>query len=166
MEKRGFRLFGKKKGMRDFCDGLDASKLTLSSLPTLEFDPEVVRKVNEEDDRLVAELKQKYGDDWLEHYVAAMVCDFDTMAKWVNVCIYKGSLVHTLDDPGFDEELARRYKERTRYLYGDMYDKLIHHEKKDRRVAELLVMDAIKTGKWKELPDELQSEYHNRVGGE
>ena len=49
-------------------------------------------------------------------------------------------------------------------LYGDDYDELRSYKNADPRVVELLLDDAVRTGKWKELPDELQPEYHKRVG--
>ena len=61
--------------------------------------------------------------------------------------------------------MRRLYIKRTHELYGDKYDELIHHERGDSRVAKLLLDDALRTGKWKELPDELQKEYKSLVGG-
>ena len=61
--------------------------------------------------------------------------------------------------------MRERFLERMHELYGDEFDELRHHMDADSRVIELLIQDAIRTGKWKELPDELQDEYHKRVGG-
>lgn len=51
---------------------------------------------------------------------------------------------------------------RMQYLFGDAYD--IYHLPKaeDPDIADILVNDALKTGMWRELPDELQPIYHNR----
>lgn len=62
------------------------------------------------------------------------------------------------------EEFNKKQEDRQRELYGDRYDELVQHKYGDSRVVELLLQDAIRTGKWKELPDELWDEYKKRVG--
>lgn len=57
---------------------------------------------------------------------------------------------------GMDDEI--------REVYGDRYEELRYHEAKDPEVSELLVRHAIKTGKWRELPKELHSMYHEMAG--
>ena len=62
-------------------------------------------------------------------------------------------------------------EKRARELLGNDYDRLFMKPPQTipwepiAEVGELLIEDAIKTGKWKELPNELQDEYHRRVGG-
>ena len=46
-----------------------------------------------------------------------------------------------------------------RTLYGDDRYAWPNY---DPQAGELLLRDALRTGKWKELPDELQDEYHHR----
>ena len=51
-------------------------------------------------------------------------------------------------------------KQEMRELYGDNYNRLKDHKPYDLEVADLLINDALKTGKWKELPQCLYDRYH------
>lgn len=134
--------------------------LDLGGLTRHLADAETIRKIVKETDMEVAEYKAKYGKDWFVHYfkdTSGMV-DYDEDMKDINFIIWYDAPILT---PGkFRLDVDRRMHE----LYGDQYDTLRHHKPKDSRVGELLIADAIKTGKWEELPDELQPEYHARVG--
>lgn len=117
-------------------------------------------------DAQMAEYKRKYGADWFRRYARDMngTPDYDSAMKRVNTCIYRGAYLEVSGIGERASRLRRLMRERPRELYGDRYDELERHPYGDPRVAELLLQDAIRTGKWKELPDELQSEYHRRVG--
>ena len=86
------------------------------------------------------------------------------MMKWVHETMYYGSdIVQEVSSDTrckFESMLETRCHE----LYEDKYDELNTHGPRDDRVAELLLDDAVRTGKWKELPTELQARYHERVG--
>lgn len=112
------------------------------------------------------EYKRKYGSLWMTKYMEdkGLVCDYDSCLKIVNEAIYYGCRPHIT---GTFEALVScydLYEKRAREFYGDRYDELVYHEPGDRHIAKLLLDDAVKTGKWKELPDELQSEYKLLVG--
>lgn len=50
-----------------------------------------------------------------------------------------------------------------RELYGSQYDELRQHLARDERVVELLLADAVKIGKWRELPEELLSDHRKET---
>ena len=52
---------------------------------------------------------------------------------------------------------------RMRELYGSQYDELRQHLARDERVVELLLADAVKIGKWRELPEELLSDHRKET---
>ena len=114
------------------------SELSLDSLAGVSMDAERIRRSAREDECEVEKYKRRYGADWFE--------------------------VYRRDKNPVGARTRARMAERERELYGDRYDEFRGHLDGDTRVAELLLRDAIRTGKWKELPDELQAEYHERVG--
>lgn len=110
--------------------------------------------------------KRRYGSQWLKKYMddKGLACDYDSCLKIVNEAIYYGGRPHIT---GTFEALVScydLYEKRAHEFYGDRYDELVYHDPGDRHIAKLLLDDAVKTGKWKELPDELQSEYKLLVG--
>lgn len=156
-------FFKKKKGMEEFCDGLDVSKLSLSSLPMPEFSREAMRRIEERQEREIKWLKLEYGDKWFNKYVELLSGGFSLMMKCANVSIYNGHLVHGIGDSDFDGELEKTYDARAHELYGDRYDELVCHEVGDPEISKLLVEDAVKGEKWGELPDELYQAYHEII---
>lgn len=111
--------------------------------------------------------QRKYGDNWRQRWLedCGVPVDYDGDMKFINTSIYYGicaSRSSTNSDTIrlFDEKQTARWHE----LYGDCYDELLRHKAGDPRVVELLLQDALRTGKWKELPDELQDEYRRRAG--
>ncbi len=125
------------------------------------IDHEKLKKHREERERVIAEYKRKYGEEegfrrWSRDTSNMPDGTYDFEMKIINTDIiwYGGPIL----------DFHRKAYQRMHELYGDQYDALIQHREKDPRVTELLIVDAIKTGKWKELPDELQVEYHKRVG--
>ena len=110
----------------------------------------------------------------------------DFFLRMVNCAIYNGTPVaHCLDHPAMNDYLFELYIIRLRHLFGRAYKrkyKYFHRSNRgpqlryrrikyrpishDPFVGELLIRDAIKTGRWKALPKELQDEYHRRTSGE
>lgn len=112
---------------------------------------------------------EKYGEkEGFERYMRDLfvnnVVDYDIVAKQANVGIYNGMLSMVTGLGPMRGNVRRLYIKRTHELYGDKYNELICHERGDSRVAKLLLDDAVRTGKWKELPDELQEKYRPLVG--
>lgn len=93
------------------------------------------------------------------------IVDYDCDAKLINELIYSGNMPNVrFTDPAYTVAFKKRYHARIRELFGEDYYSYVLHDYGDKYVCNLLIQDAIKTGKWKELPDVLQEEYHKRVG--
>lgn len=155
------------KAREVFDDDVSPGDFSLSGLIRVPIDREAAKA------RLIAnmkkkeEYKKKYGDGWWEVYKRDCGYyhdgSYDRNMKFVNSCIYHGSCPDSTD-PIDLMELRRMWRERMHVLYGGAYDELERHKNADPRVVELLLQDAIKTGKWKELPNELQAEYRRWAG--
>lgn len=111
-----------------------------------------------------AEFQAKYGDDWLEHYHEYMnpSLDYDMESKLMNHDIYAGHMSHVTGTGSFDWILKSH--SRMHDVYGDAFERLQRHEPGNLEAVEPLLSWAIRTGRWRELPDCLQDEYHRRVG--
>ena len=109
-----------------------------------------------------AELKEKYGDDWPEHYDRWIGMeppeDYDTDLKEINKGILLGMPVSISGNMA--GSFYRRQLLQMRDVYGDAYDRLCRHIPNDPEVIGLLLRWAKRTGQWNELPDELQDAYH------
>lgn len=117
----------------------------------------------------LSEYESKYGANGILEYLAdkGLLVDkgYDRLMKLANVAIYQGRAPCFTGTPEYVELMHAKWEARMRELYGDGFDDLRLHGPCDSRVGELLLADALRTGKWKELPDELQGEYHRRAGG-
>lgn len=142
------------------------SELSLDSLAGVSMDAERIRRSAREDECEVEKYKRRYGADWFEVYRRDKNPrpDYDVEMKLINSTILHGTYLCVSGSGPVVARTRARMAERERELYGDRYDEFRGHLDGDTRVAELLLRDAIRTGKWKELPDELQAEYHERVG--
>ena len=153
-------IFGRKVSPGE----LSLSRLTRISAEDHEKAMERVRRGR----ALRAEYKEKYGDDWWKFYNCDMGIgvdhSFDNAMKFVNSCIYYGSRPGVSDDAVYLCRVLETWQSRMWELYGSDYDELRYHKNADPRVIGLLLDDAMRTGKWKELPDELQPEYRRRIG--
>lgn len=111
----------------------------------------------------MADCKANHGDEWWKQYLreTGMIADYDVVAKRVNKAIYAGACPFVSDSV---EPMYALYETRMRQLYGNRYDELKNHAFADVRVVDLLLQDAVNTGKWKELPDELQDQYFDLIG--
>ena len=114
-----------------------------------------VHAIKNSAEREIGEYKAKYGDAWSERYLQDCCGDDDYSADMHTVnsaILYGTSLIGTRF---FDMQETRM-----RELYGSQYDELRQHLARDERVIELLLADAVKTGRWRELPEELLSDYY------
>ena len=118
------------------------------------------------DPAALAQIK-KPGEGRSYEEIVAMDPGYDMELKTINAEIYTGSLYTALGTGWLRTRNAQL--ERLKFLFGlpDM-DACVEWFKTHGRGApdtvEKLVEDAILTGKWKELPDELQTIYHERKG--
>lgn len=116
--------------------------------------------------------KDKYGDNWFMEYcygegiLEREKPDYNRDMKHVNTAIYYGYWVGGSGNGPRVMLLPKMQEDRMHELFGDKHEELQNHPMRDSRIAELLIADAIKTGKWKEFPDELQDEYHKRISEE
>ena len=142
-------------------------ELSLSNLDSHGMDSNRLQEISKEVDHRISSYEFKYGSSWFEHYAMdeGLIPDYDIMLKTVNKAIYAGREPSFVGYESDWREYQKLYVERTHALYGSRYDELVYHSMGDSRVAELLLQDAVKSGKWKELPDFLQKEYKRLVGG-
>lgn len=121
-----------------------------------------------EEAEIKAEYVRKYGKEeglcrYFDSFADDCNLDYDLALKDVNFAIYYGAMPFMSDRKMF-VDFEKRYEARMRELYGGRYDELKHHSRGDSRVVKILLQDALRTGKWKELPDELYEEYKRRAG--
>lgn len=144
---------------------VDEGSLNLGQLTEFQFAPGTIKAVCAETEREKAEFKAKYGADWKKKWMHH-VChqhDYDDRLKAFNMFIYQSGVMHVLGNGAAPRQIMTAFEQRCREVYGDEYEVLKRHDYADPRVVELLLQDALRTGKWKALPDELQEEYHRRV---
>lgn len=134
--------------------------LSLSGLSMPELDTTGLKARFEANMAEQERYRKLYGDGWWEKFCNDKGWNtklgYDMRAKVINIAIYEHRMCYNAST------IQQFYREQE--LFGERYDELKDRGPCDSRVVELLIADAIKTGKWKELPDELQSEYHKRVG--
>lgn len=145
-----------------FVDRVNKADLSLEGLSAPEITPAFVRSIKDEAAAVKAEYQAKYGNDWFEHF-----CDDDGQDTDAHPCdcemyAVNSAILHGVRIDG-GKHWVDKQEARMRELYGDRYDELKIHKPWDKRVAELLITDAVKTGKWKELPQDLWEEYWQRV---
>ncbi len=116
------------------------------------------------DPKALAEIKKP--DEWRKHdEIAADMPKYDTELKRINECIYNGTLYTALGTGWM--RTRRAQLERIKALFGLPDDEACvpwfnTHMRGDPDTVEKLVADALSTGKWEELPDELQPIYRQR----
>lgn len=138
--------------------------LSLSNMTAPEFDINETRKTMEDGERIRQQYRDRYGEDWFQHYVADTTKeDYDSIGKMVNEHIYHGTIPTPRYQPGSKSLILERFWERAETIYGNRNIESAMHEDNDPEIANWLVTDAMRTGKWKELPDGLQNEYHIRM---
>lgn len=119
----------------------------------------------------MAEAKQKekeyettYSDDWIAHYMADSdcYCHVDSDEQIINRAIFEGHRpVVVGQHAGIIE---RKYWEKMHRIFGPFYKHYVNHEQNNPKANKALIKDATKSGKWKELPESLQEQYHRMAG--
>lgn len=142
-------------------------ELSLENLTGYQFDKRDVKLSMAKIRAKIDFYKSKYGDNWRDEYEkdSCLYADYDVTLRLLNESIYCGRMV---DISGATQRAVMFpvwYEQRMRELYGKDYDLLKNHAMGDSRVVELLLQDALKTGKWKELPEVLHDLYKDRVVG-
>lgn len=142
-------------------DRLLKENLSLGGLTMPDLSREAVHAIRDESEKEIAEYRVKYGDGWYKQWREDQGdgSGGDMDANLLNAMILYGTNAGCCHPHEF-EQLELRMRE----LYGDAYEVLKDHESWDARVVELLLSEAVRTGKWKRLPKELWPEYRKRVG--
>lgn len=117
-------------------------------------------------DKLEQECKEKYGNDWWEHYLDITIPNRhnDHDEECINRSIYTGGIPLILDDRSYAIYIENKIYEKLKRMFGSEWKQYINHKPNDPKVNEALIKDAIQTDKWRELPKELQEKYHKLVG--
>lgn len=141
---------------------LDLNRLTMDDI---DFES-VLPKISKEINQIEKECKEKYGNDWWRHFVKATSphIDLDWDEETVNEAIYNGHLLCVSGDPVWAAKIENKYWDKMKRLFGPFYKRYVHHEHNDPKVNKALLKDALKSGKWRELPKELQKEYYKTAG--
>lgn len=123
-------------------------------------------EISAEFDRMEQECKEKYGDKWRDYYEQITDPDYgvDLDERMVNRAIYEGHRLCLMGHPARIMELENKYQEKMKRLFGLWHKQYVNHVPNDPKVNKALIKDALKSGKWKELPKSLQEEYHTLVG--
>lgn len=110
--------------------------------------------------------KDKYGDGWYEHWHGNNVRKQTIIRmRLLNCKIYDTGRLTDSRYECWPESIRAAFDRRLREVYGEQYDTLIvDRVDRDPRVAELLVQDAICTGYWEALPEELAQAYREQIG--
>lgn len=111
-------------------------------------------------------MQKKYGDKWRDYYEQITDPDYgvDLDERMVNRAIYEGHRLCLMGHPARIMELENKYQEKMKRLFGLWHKQYVNHVPNDPKVNKALIKDALKSGKWKELPKSLQEEYHTLVG--
>lgn len=130
-----------------------------------EYDKEAAEKRRRAREAEEAELKKQYGDRWYDVYAERhhlYVTDRDRRIKF-NQEIYDGRYYLEQTTPEGFRSIQQIREQRMKEVYGDAYDRLYYHKKGDPEAVELLLQDAVKTGRWDELPECIQEECQRRM---
>ena len=140
--------------------------LNLNKLTVDDIDFSKLPEITERLDRIERECKEKYGADWWEPFVAATnpSHDIDLDEASVNRAIFEGHRLVIFGHPWVIAKIEKLYWEKLKRLFGPFYKRYVNHKANDPRINKALIKDALKSGKWKELPTELQDEYHRLAG--
>lgn len=148
---------------------MDTAMLNLTDLESgVIFDKCRMNAILAEQKTEQLEFQKKYGDVWKTYWLDDALhrhdADYDVFMKIVNTAIYYGERVRISGINRIAEKQRLRAEERMREVYGSEYEELKQHDSGDVRVVSLLLQDALRTKRWKELPDCLHDSYHRLVG--
>ena len=130
-------------------------------LPDIMMSKEELAESRQRFDEAEKRLRPEYGNDWFTAWQTELDPDYPYYHKrMINEHIYSGTPLLSLS-----MELVNEWHIRMQELYGNEYKRLYFHREGDPEVVELLLQDALKTGKWQELPKCLHDEYKKRAFG-
>ena len=140
--------------------------MSLNRLTMDDIDFSDARETLEKMKQTEKEYQIKYGDEWWEHYLADTNPSYgmDLDEESINKAIYNGYRLCISGHPVTVAKLEMKYQQKMKRLFGPFYKRYIRHEPDDPKVNKVLLKDALRSGKWKELPKKLQAEYHKMAG--
>lgn len=140
---------------------LNLDGLTMEDIDFDKYLPEITAK----HERIEKECKEKYGDDWFEYYykLTNPNHDIDSTERLINKCIYEGHIPVMSGNPEVLHQIHTRFYDKLKRMFGLFYKLHIYHKPNQPYINRLLIKDALRTRKWKELPHELQDEYHRQA---
>lgn len=144
-------------------------ELSLENLTPSDLSPSLLKWTMARQNSCKLSYYEKYGREEGDRRFCmdAIERNRSTIRRSVNTRIYFTGEVNDPFNPEATRAEEEEFEARLREVYGDQYDELVlHRVKRDPRVAELLIQEAMRTGVWEELPKELQPEYRKRVEGD
>lgn len=142
-------------------------QISLTNLELPELDNERLQRIIKESDEEKKRLQEQYGEGWFAVWkrLKGIDRDYDTWMKKINTMIYYGKTYHSGTTCSQAYYLTKqKWENRMHDLYGFLPGSFVTNCPGGYpNAAKLLLEDALRTGKWKELPDELQLEYHKKV---
>lgn len=130
--------------------------MDLSHLTVEDVDFSSVKDGMAEIEKKEKEYEAIYGDDWLAHYIADSdcYCHVDSDEQIIDRAIFEGHRPVVVGQHA--GTIEQKYWEKMRRIFGPFYKRHVNHEQNNLRVNKALIRDAMKSGKWKELPELLQ----------
>lgn len=144
-------------------------ELSLKNLTPFQITPEMVKAsmqaVEDQKAAYIAkygkeEGEKRYFEDWIKNNEIEI-------EKSTNTRMYTMGRVSFSMFARIPQYAINEFDKRCRELYGDRYDEIVNDPiPNDPRIAELLIQEALQTGRWEVLPDELVDEYWKRANQE
>lgn len=150
---------------------MSGNNMSLKNLTMFDFSDEKFAAYGAKVEAEIQEYKAKYGEDWYEHWSMdnarkREIKQAADMKLFVNGRMYDYGCLQCSRHERFPQSFHDAFDQRAHEVYGDEYDELCANPvQRNPRVAELLIQDALRTGDWQSLPEELIPIYHERVGG-
>lgn len=146
----------KKVKKQNQINPLSLKNLTLFDITTEEYE-ERGRKAKE----TIKQYKEKYGDDYIDHLLEDEGMRKKTNhAKDINTAIYHRSWVEVSGNTEWARTCQQKQMKRMKELFGRDVNFLAVYSDPNIDIEKILLEDAAYTGKWDDLPDELQLKYH------
>ena len=141
-------------------------ELSLKNLTPFPITPEMVKASLKAVQDQKAAYIAKYGKEEGErrYYADIEHNDDIELDKTINTNMYHMGRMSFSMSTHIPKYILDMFDDRRREVYGVQYDEIINSPiPNDPRIAELLIQEAIQTGNWEVLPDELIDEYRKRT---
>ena len=141
------------------------ASLSLTGLTLPTFDSDRMKKIEKELDEREKAYREKYGDNYMLQLLKddGLIPDYDINKKSIDSAIYNRTWLRVSGHSEWARTHMDKQIERMRELFGKDCDIYTVLSETTIDIGDLLLKEALQTGKWKELPDELQPKYHELV---